>query len=150
MSHQNADKINVILSILHHSIFFSGQDRLASPGTAATVPEVAISQGPQNLSLDIALQTQSFLLAELKAQKKENKTQKELIEQQKKEIEMLCSRQQAGNLLFLNHIDKNCFFEFYKVKIWYQPHKKWGTGWVGGWMGGRAGFKLLTAIKKLV
>ena len=80
--------------------------------------------------MEIALQTQSFLLAELKAQKKENKTQKELIEQQKKEIKMLCSRQQAGNLLFLNHIDKNCFFEFYKVKIWYQPHKKWGTGWV--------------------
>ena len=107
----------LILSILHHSIFFSGQDRLAAPGTAATVPEVAISQGPQNLSLEIALQTQSFLLAELKALKKENQTQKELIEQQKQEIDMLCSRQQAGNLLFLNQYSNLIIHNLFQLKF---------------------------------
>ena len=34
--------------------FFSGQDRLAAPGPAATVQKDAISQGPQNISLEIA------------------------------------------------------------------------------------------------
>ena len=28
---------------------------------------------------------------------------------------------------------KNDFFIICEVKIWYQPHKKYGTGWVDGW-----------------
>ena len=27
-------------------------------------------------------------------------------------------------------------FLIYEVKIWYQPHKFYGTGWMDGWMDG--------------
>ena len=34
-------------------------------------------------------------------------------------------------------LSKMTFIIICEVKIWYQPHKKWGTGRKGGWMDGR-------------
>ena len=45
--------------------------------------------------------------------------------------------------MFKYYIDisptKNEFFEIYEVKIWFQPHEKYGAGWMEGWMGGWMG-----------